>query len=241
MGWQRQGRTGCREAGTGSAIVADLPLVIRRKAGIKRLTLRLAVGGSEIVVTAPKRAASRDIQLFIDRHRDWIAKRVQALPSRIPFTLGETIPLRGLPHRLEISGKLRGTVEVHPDELCFPSLSEHLPRRVRTYLQAQARLDLTAAVAEKVALLGRAMPPISIRDTRSRWGSCSQAGALSFSWRLILAPPEILTYVAAHEVAHLAEMNHSPAYWAVCRRLDPNTDAARKWLKQHGAGLHGYG
>jgi predicted metal-dependent hydrolase len=219
----------------------QLPLTIRRKAGVKRLTLRLSRNGDEIVVTAPRRAPVGEIQRFVDRHQDWVAKRVQALPGRTEFTLGETIPYRGIPHRLEISGKLRGQIEVHEGELCFPCLPEHLPRRVRTWLAAQAKAALTAAVAEKAALLGRPMPPLTIRDTKSRWGSCSHQGALSFSWRLILAPPAVLTYVAAHEVAHLAQMNHSPAYWEVCRRLDPNTDAARKWLKQHGAGLHCYG
>ena len=89
--------------------------------------------------------------------------------------------------------------------------------------------------------LARRRGPISIRDTRSRWGSCASVGALSFSWRLILAPPWVLNYVAAHECAHLVHLNHSPAYWQVLRSLDVDVDGAKRWFHQHGEELHAYG
>ena len=79
---------------------------------------------------------------------------------------------------------------------------------------------------------------MTFKDTRSRWGSCTSDGRLAFSWRIVMAPPYVIDYLAAHEVAHLAEMNHGPRFWTACRRLCPRTDEAKAWLKRHGTMLH---
>ena len=115
-----------------------------------------------------------------------------------------------------------------------------MARRLRAWLTDLARERLTAAADRHAAALGRRYGRITLRDTRSRWGSCSAQGALMFSWRLVLAPPQILEYVAAHEVAHLAEMNHSAAFWAHVNRLYGPHAAPRRWLRGHGAELHRY-
>jgi predicted metal-dependent hydrolase len=112
--------------------------------------------------------------------------------------------------------------------------------RVATFLRVLARNRIESSVARHTAALGRRHSSITLRDTRSRWGSCTAAGGLMFSWRLIMAPPEVLDYVAAHEVAHLAEMNHSPRYWAVVSGLLPGYEVPRRWLKTHGSTLHGW-
>ncbi len=116
-----------------------------------------------------------------------------------------------------------------------------LSRRVMDWLKREARRDLQAAVARHTEALGRKHTGLRVGDARSRWGSCTAAGVLTFSWRLVLAPSHVLDYLAAHEVAHLAEMNHGPDFWALVDRLDPRHRAARAWLKQHGAGLHAVG
>ena len=110
--------------------------------------------------------------------------------------------------------------------------------RVQAFLKAEARNDLAAASDRHAKALGRPFRKLTLRDTKSRWGSCSTQGDLMYSWRLVMAPPEVLDYVAAHEVAHLAEMNHSPAFWAVVERLFPNHAACRRWLRAHGQTLH---
>jgi len=117
----------------------------------------------------------------------------------------------------------------------------HAPRRLGDWLVDQARRDLDARVSWHSRRLGVKASRISVRDQTSRWGSCSTTGALSFSWRLILAPRHILDYVAAHEVAHLAEMNHGPKFWALVRRTMPDMDEARRWLQIYGMDLHRYG
>jgi predicted metal-dependent hydrolase len=114
-------------------------------------------------------------------------------------------------------------------------------RRVRDFLEREAKRDLQAAVARHTAALGIPARRITVRDTRSRWGSCSAKGYLNFSWRLILAPPFVLDYLAAHEVAHLKEMNHSPRFWREVHALCPRTEEAERWLKRHGTDLHRYG
>jgi predicted metal-dependent hydrolase len=123
------------------------------------------------------------------------------------------------------------------DVLMLPERAPTGPR-VQAYLRAQARDRLAQACNHYATLLGRPYRRLTLRDTRSRWGSCSTQGDLMFSWRLIMAPPAVLDYVAAHEVAHLAEMNHSPAFWAVVARLCPDYAAHRHWLRDHGDTLH---
>ncbi|HLN39968.1 MAG TPA: SprT family zinc-dependent metalloprotease, partial [Xanthobacteraceae bacterium] len=141
---------------------------------------------------------------------------------------------------------MRGTVwaEVAGDGerlLCVAGNAPHLDRRVGDYLRREAKRELETASLKYAAALGVAAKRITVRDQSSRWGSCSTTGMLSFSWRLILAPSHVLDYLAAHEVAHLLEMNHSPRFWRLVQRLCPEHDRAKTWLDAHGADLHRYG
>jgi predicted metal-dependent hydrolase len=166
----------------------------------------------------------------------------------VPFCDGAVLPLRGEFHRVAFTGK-RATghvVQRAPDSLGLPELhvsgrTEHAPRRLRDWLFEEARRDLDARVIVHARALGVAPKRIVVRDQATRWGSCSTTGALSFSWRLILAPPHILDYVAAHEVAHLAEMNHGPKFWALVQRAMPTMKEAKRWLQIYGLDLHQYG
>ena len=125
--------------------------------------------------------------------------------------------------------------------LCVSGAAPFVARRVQDYLVRQARVDLTVAVARHTAALGVSARRITLRDTTSRWGSCSSSGALNFSWRLVMAPPHVLDYLAAHEVAHLVHMNHSDAFWRTTARLVPDYARAEAWLKGYGVGLMRFG
>ncbi len=214
---------------------------VKRNARSRRLILRLSPQGDQILVVAPPRASQREIARFVDRHRDWVDKTLAKRPPRIVFAPGAEVPFRGIPHTVELTGRLRGAIEREEGVIRVPSLAEHLPRRLRDYLIAEARAAILSSLGKIAAQLGRAMPPVTIRDTITRWGSCSAAGNLSFSWRLILAPPAVLDYVVAHEAAHLIHMNHEKEFWTLCRALFPGSEAARAWLKAHGPELHRYG
>ena len=169
-----------------------------------------------------------------------------ALPERVPIRPGATVPLRGVEHRIVLDPKALRRVQPGHDPGGVPVLrvSPRAPdpeAALLQFLAAEAKANLAAAVARHAAAVGRPVARITLRDTRSRWGSCSSRGALNFSWRLILAPPPVLDYLAAHEVAHLVHMDHSEDFWRVTRRLAPHTDEAEAWLKRHGPGLHRYG
>jgi predicted metal-dependent hydrolase len=163
----------------------------------------------------------------------------------VPFAHGTMLPLRGRLHRIEHRRGARGTVwvEDHGTErlLCVAGGEAHVPRRVRDYLKREAKRDLEAASRLAAQALGVAFTRVSVRDQTSRWGSCSSTGVLSYSWRLILAPPFVLDYLAAHEVAHLLEMNHSRRFWRLVDRICPEMDRAKAWLNAHGSDLHRYG
>ncbi len=152
--------------------------------------------------------------------------------------IGSVLPLEGRP--LTVRPGSGRSVRVTDDSLLVPGDPASVPLRLATFLKAMARERLAAACDRHARSLGRTYARLTLRDTRSRWGSCTQDGCLMFSWRLILAPPPILDYVAAHEVAHLAQMNHSPAFWAEVARLDPDYALHRAWLRRQGQALHGF-
>lgn len=217
---------------------------IRRSPRARRMTLRVPPGSASPVVTVPARVAIGAVERFVASQTGWLAARLAERLPHVAFAEGVVIPLRGEPHVVRRTGRVRGSVERLPGDpatLFVPGAAEHLERRLSDWLKAEARRDLTAAVAGFAAKVNRRPTAIRIRDTRAQWGSCSPSGVLSFSFRLVLAPPFVLDYVAAHEVAHLVELNHSDAFWEVNARLDPDLERARAWLKRHGRSLHAIG
>lgn len=232
-----------RSAPNSFAILAGermVEVVIRRNARARRFILRLDRVGSGAVITMPRRASLTAARAFAERHAGWIAERLAARPA--PAEVPETVMLRGRRHRVEPHGSPRGRIDILQDGdqplIRVPGEAPHVRRRLVDHLKREAKADLDAAVARHAAVLDLHPTAIRLRDTRSRWGSASSSGALSFSWRLVMAPPFVLDYVAAHEVAHLREMNHSDRFWRLCHRLCPETDAARAWLKAEGNSLH---
>ena len=219
---------------------------LRRHRQARRYTLRIQAATREVILTIPPRGSLKEAGEFAKQHGGWIAARLGRLPESVPFADGTIVPLRGEPHRIVHRPGLRGTVwtEVAADGgrlLCVTGDVPHIDRRVGDFLRREAKRELEAASKRHAAELGVAIRRISVRDQASRWGSCSTTGALSFSWRLILAPSFVLSYLAAHEVAHLVEMNHSLRFWRLVRRLFPDHERAKTWLDVHGSDLHRYG
>jgi predicted metal-dependent hydrolase len=240
--------------GAGSSLITlehageTIVVALRRATTARRFTLRVRFAARDAVLTMPSRASLRDARAFAERHAAWIAARLDRLPATIPFVHGSIVPLRGVDHALIHLPERRGTVWIEERgdaetryTLCVAGQAEHMHRRVQDHYKREARRDLEGAVARHSSALG--LPPrgVGLRDPVSRWGSCSSSGSLNFSWRLIIAPPFVLDYLAAHEVAHLVHLDHSPRFWALARRLCPETDRAEAWLSAHGAHLHKYG
>jgi predicted metal-dependent hydrolase len=218
---------------------------LKRHASARRYTLRVRETSRNIVLTMPPRGSLRQAKLFAEKNVDWIAARLKRMPRPIPFADGESIPLRGLPHWIVHRPGARGTVWIErtPESalLCVAGKPEHVARRVRDFLKREAKRDLTAASKKYAGLLGVSIRSISIRDTASRWGSCSYTGALSYSWRLVIAPAFVLDYLAAHELAHRIELNHSKRYWKIVDGIFPERRGAEIWLRANGSSLHRYG
>ncbi len=225
-------------------------VVIKRVNGARRLTLRIRAATLEAVLTMPRTCSFRAARAFAEDHAEWIATRLARLPDRVPLAAGSVIPLRGVATPIVMRQSLRtvawvdvgaGLDGVPEQVICVSGDAGQQRRRILDLLRREARRDLDGAARKHAAALGKTFRTLTLRDTRSRWGSCTAAGGLNFSWRLILAPSFVLDYLAAHEVAHLVEMNHSAAYWAVAESLSPNLAQAEAWLKANGAALHRYG
>jgi predicted metal-dependent hydrolase len=219
-----------------------MPLTIRQNARATRMTLRIEPGGRALKMTIPAGLPEREINAFLDRHQGWLMTKLARFSGESVLEEGGTILLRGVAHRIERTGKLRGLTEavITDDEpvLRVSGAEEHLRRRIADFLKKEARKDLEHLVAIYARMVGRKVKSLSFKDTRSRWGSCAADGSLSFSWRIVMAPPKVIDYLAAHEVAHLREMNHGPDFWDLCEELCPAMDDAKRWLKRNGTMLH---
>jgi predicted metal-dependent hydrolase len=215
-------------------------VLFRRNAQARRLVLRLNPEGTAILVTVPKGISRAKALEFTERSRAWIEARVLARGANIPLRAGSHIPFRGTFHEIRHLPLRRGTVAADPLNAIIhvPGELPHVARRLTDWLKSVARAELTVASARYAVAMGVNYRRITIRDQRSRWGSCSAAGDLSYSWRLILTPPYVLDYVAAHEVAHLRYLDHSPGFWRLVLTHCPDAARAKKWLKTHGHDVH---
>lgn len=214
---------------------------LRRNPRARRLSLRVepALGGA--VLTLPKRSSRRAAEAFVMEHADWLAAGLSAMPPEVSLEDGTVLEVLGRRARIRHCPERRSGVEWGDGEILVSGQVEHLPRRLKDFLKKEARVAITPIVLELAEAIGKSPGRVTLRDTRSRWGSCSARGDLSFSWRLIFAPPAVLRYVVAHEVAHLKHMDHSKAFWATVTDLHPTTDKDRDWLRENGAKLHRVG
>jgi predicted metal-dependent hydrolase len=225
---------------------AIYPVRIRRHRQARRYTLRIHAATREVILTMPPRGSVREAKEFAQKHGGWIAARLRRLPEVAPFADGTVLPLRGIQHRIVHRPGRRGTVwpETGADGealLCVAGDVPHIDRRVGDFLRREALRALDTASRRAAEQLGVAIKRISVRDQSSRWGSCSTTGVLSYSWRLVLAPPFVLDYLAVHEVAHLIEMNHSPRFWRLVNGICADANRAKSWLDIHGTDLHRFG
>lgn len=213
-------------------------VILRRSARARRFTLRVSRLDGKVTLSLPVRAREAEAMAFLRRQEPWLRETLAALPVAGLVGLGSVLPVEGRLLRLEPGSGRR--IRVEGDRLLVPGDAGMAGARVQAWLRAEARDRLVAATDRHAAALGHRVTRVTLRDTRSRWGSCSAAGAIMYSWRLIMAPPEVLDYLAAHEVAHLVEMNHSADFWAVVAGLCPDWKTHRAWLHREGSTLQGW-
>lgn len=240
-----------------AALLAELPpeiadvltMIVNPRA--RRLTLRVEPQDGRIVLVRPKRFNEAALNAFVVSRVDWMLTQLQALPPHVPFADATSLPYLGEDHVIRWNAQARGVQRAN-GEIVVGGGSEHTARRVRDWFRAEAKRVITPLVHSMAAGVDRKVAHVTVRDTRSRWGSCARNGRLSFSWRLIFAPEDVLIYVAAHEVAHLVHLNHKPAFWRTVGAVlenhartanQPTVDMtlAREWLRRRGAALYRYG
>jgi predicted metal-dependent hydrolase len=207
----------------------------------RRMIVKVNPATGEVSVTTPSRRGLSAALDFARGEKDWIAGQLAKVPGPVRLCAGATVPYRGTPHQILSARGGPAPVWTQNGAIFVRGDAAHAPRRVLDFLKREARKALEARVLHHAASLGVKPSRITVRDTASRWGSCSTARALSFSWRLILAPDFVLDYVVAHEVAHLREMNHGPRFWSHVRGLICDMKAAQNWLKNNGRELQRYG
>jgi len=199
--------------------------------------LRIDARGGAVIVTLPMRAARAAGVALLEANAAWVADRLAALPPVLAYAAGSLITIDGVPHPIVHAPRGRGGAWLEGGALHVSGDVAFLARRVGDFLRAEARRRFGAQALAKAALAGVSVRRVGVRDTRSRWGSCSADGSLMFCWRLLLAPPFVQDYVVAHEVAHLRHMNHGPEFWALTDSLSPHRTQAVAWLSDQGAGL----
>lgn len=215
----------------------EVPVMVRRNAQARRLILRIDSHSAEIKLTLPKYASQRAAKAFLDKQHDWILAERAAIDSGIKIRSGETLAYLGVAHRIEFTGQAPRKVIRENGVIAVGGPSDMAVKRLEAWLRKEATLLLSERAHVHAAALGFSFNKVSIGDMKSRWGSCSSSGTLRFSWRLLMAPFEVLDYVAAHEVAHLGEMNHSDRFWALVAKCVPEHKERRAWLKNQGNAL----
>ena len=216
-------------------------LRVRKSRRARRMILRVLPFGAGVEVVLPPGVAEAEGLDFSRRRAGWIESHLEEQPPRAPFADGAEIPFLGENLIIRHCPQMRGAVKRERGELRVAGEIAHLSRRVADWLKARAREEISPCAHEMAEDLGKRVQRIGLRDPRTRWGSCSATGGLSFSWRLVLAPVPVLEYVVAHETAHLVEHNHSPAFWRVVEKLVGDSSEQRQWLRHSGPDLHRYG
>ena len=219
-------------------------ITLKRSKRARRLALRLDPKDRTFHLVIPSGTSLKRAQRFAEEHDSWMVDRLGELPEPVPFQDGSVLPILGQDRHIHIfyDESLRNTsITLKFKELIVTTNKEDPTARIERYLKKYAKKELLALSQEKAAEIGQTVKGVTVRDTKSRWGSCSTDGNLSYSWRLIFAPKESFDYVVAHEVAHLQHMDHSPAFWNVCRRLSDDFIEGQYWIQEHGHELMRYG
>ena len=228
-----------REAPSIALGEVTLPIVIRRLANARRLTMRLAPDGSEVRLSMPRWGGTAEALDFVRSRQAWLKAQLAAVPAPAAPTPGTGIAYRGEVLRLEHDAASTRRVRLDDAALWCGGPAQNLPLRLRRWLEGEARRLLAEDLAEYCARAGRPVPRLALSGATRRWGSCSAKGAIRINWRLVMAPDFVRRSVVAHEVAHLVHFDHSPAFHGLLGELfEGDLRAANRWLKREGRGLY---
>ena len=218
-------------------IVGDFTVLVKPVSRARNLTLRYNLKKSCFVVSGPKRASRKSLVEFVTAHHAWMTQQMRSVPQAPSIIEDGVIMIEGIQRRIIHQEAAGVHVSLTEDSLMVACRTERLSRAIRRFIIQHAEKLISELAHEKAAQIGKRITKITLRDTSSRWGSCAHDGSLSFSWRLIMAPFDVIDYVVAHEVAHLQHFDHSQDFWALCRELSESYTIGKHWLKINGAHL----
>lgn len=233
----------------GFILSSGITAIIKPHAKSKRIKLKYDAAKSAVMITLPPHVSAVQALEFAEEHEGWIKKQHLKYSNIPAFQPNHMLPFRGKQYLICHDESRAPHIWLEEDRIIVGGRIEGFNIRLENWLKRQAKaiiLQITQEFEIKLKALYRTKPlghrvkplgKISIRDTKSRWGSCSGRGNISLSYRLIMAPEEIMTYVIAHEIAHLKEMNHSEDFWDIVDQLVPNARTAKKWLNHDGQEL----
>ena len=215
----------------------DLEIFLRQNSNSRRITLRISALDGKITLTGPNYLDFKEFKNFAESKKSWLKTKMKSFQRPIFVAEGIKIPIIGSEIKIQSSDVQRPK---QVGRILFVSKQKPISTQVKEYLTEICKIHLDSMCKEFAERLGSKVRKITLRDTRSRWGSCSNDAKLMFSWRLVMAPEDVLAYVAAHEVAHLKHMNHSKDFWETVEYLFGPYKKERAWLKQNGSTLHRY-
>lgn len=218
----------------------DLPLKVTKPPRCRRLSLRIDAKERSVVLSLPPLCSVKRAVNFVNENRAWIEAHLLSIPVTRKFTDGDVITIFGKTLTIKHCPDRKCGVTLEDDCIKVSGAIEFLPRRVRDFIKKESLQKLTQMSREKAAQIGCCVKKVTIKDTKSRWGSCSTLGNINYNWRIALAPEEAIDYLAAHEVSHLKHPDHSRAFWECVKSLSPYAESGRRWLKQNGNLLYAY-
>lgn len=222
--------------------IAGAPLTLKLSPRARAMRLRVDPRGAGLVLTHPERISRRRAIAWAMEQAEWVAATLAAMPPAAPIVPGAAVPFRGVERRIDWDPARPRRVELEGDRILAGGPVAGLDRRIIRWLKTEALRLLDAETREFAGKAGVHVERVALGDTVSRWGSCSSAGSIRYSWRLVLAPDFVRRATVAHEAAHLVHMNHGPDFHALVRQLlEADPAPARQWLRQHGASLHRIG
>lgn len=219
------------------------PVRSNSTARMRRLSVRVNPIRREVVVTFPPSTSLRNVERFLDQHSKWVEERIQQSNLPLPEAPKDGATLSFMGTEYEIRHRKTAQVSIWREEkvlIVSCPQEEQIPPTLKKWIRSIGPYELKPLIDQKAQELGVTYGEVRIKDTWSQWGSCHPKGHLSFNWRLLLAPLDIITYLIAHEVSHLKEANHSVRFWAHVESLCHDYKSARKWLRTHGPGLFGW-
>lgn len=219
----------------------DVEVGIRRSTRARRILLHVGAYDGKVELVLPRGVPARDGIAFAQSQTEWLVDQMSRVGDASPFTDGAAFPLLGETVAIRLDPSLSAVPCLDDGVLWVGGRSDTLPGRVRRWIRNRALEEIQPRARDMGRQVGRSPSRVAVRDTRSRWGSCTRDGSLSFSWRLVMAPEYVLDYVVAHEVAHLRHLDHSDRFWALVANICPDHKTARAWLRRNGPDLHRYG